>query len=215
MSYMDRVQKLNDNVWMVPGLFSHDECDQIVRIIESFDDSDWFAGRVGRQGVPIVDTAARFNFDLERHLYEPAGLGWTRDRILSLLHDIDEDMRIFEDVKGEPSFWTICRNDPGCFFRWHDDMDFEGLRTAIVLVYLSDQETHSLKGGETSFGLDHGARLTVTPQRGNAIIFNPRMRHKGHTVREGQKYVMLYAIQRVSPPQLSEENAQEGQSEQP
>jgi prolyl 4-hydroxylase len=80
---------------------------------------------------------------------------------------------------------------PGNSFNLHTDTglyynrkDKEKSRYTL-LIYLNDNYT----GGETEFYTDEFKKvLTITPQKGKALLFDIDLWHKGNTVIEGNKY---------------------------
>lgn len=82
------------------------------------------------------------------------------------------------------------RYEPGQYFRWHHDGPFirshheRSLRT--VMVYLD----HEFTGGATEFERNRGDIVSVTPERGMALVFDHPLVHQGAPVQRGVKHVL-------------------------
>lgn len=78
----------------------------------------------------------------------------------------------------------------GGMFGWHPDF-YEGSgRVLSCLLYLSDNESHGLEGGETEFMCEEEI-ITIKPKIGTVLLFDPKIIHQGTEVTAGIKYSLL------------------------
>ncbi len=86
-----------------------------------------------------------------------------------------------------PTVLQYQRNEPGDFFRWHRDYSMQYPYQLAAILYFSDSED-GLEGGETEFKDDKTkTTISVKPQAGMAVIFDPRILHQGAPVIKGVK----------------------------
>ena len=87
---------------------------------------------------------------------------------------------------------------PGQYTKRHQDLPIsiedriEGTtRKAAVIIYLSND----YDGGRTIFSSPNELnRLTIEPEQGMALIFNPRMIHESERLKSGKKYILVLDI---------------------
>jgi predicted 2-oxoglutarate/Fe(II)-dependent dioxygenase YbiX len=165
-------------VWTVAGVFSEDECAELVARIEA----------IGPEAAPIT-TARGFVMNEK-----------VRNNTRSMFDDVDLAARFYARVQafvpermngamrpcGANERWRCYRYDPGQYFAPHYDGCFrrssteESLLTAIV--YLNED----CRGGETVFPQ---WELEVRPRRGSLLLFQHRLLHASVAVTGGRKYV--------------------------
>ena len=87
---------------------------------------------------------------------------------------------------GVNEMFRIYKYEEGQRFKMHRDGSFERNEKECsffsFLIYLNDDFT----GGETYFN----EGITVTPQRGEALLFHHPLRHEGKSITSGVKYVL-------------------------
>lgn len=81
------------------------------------------------------------------------------------------------------------RSQAGDFFDWHADNGHNLDRTLSMLTYLSDRES-GLEGGETEWVVE-GEVVTIEPQAGSIVVFDPNLIHRGCPVSSGLKFSAL------------------------
>lgn len=163
-------------VWVVRGVFSHQECRELIDRIET----------IGPEAAPIT-TASGFVHD-ER----------VRNNTRVMFDDHALAGRFFENVRpfvprrlsdmevcGANERWRCYRYDAGQYFAPHFDGAFrrspteESLLTAIV--YLDE----GCRGGRTSFPT---FGVEVAPEAGAVLLFQHRLLHASTPVTKGRKY---------------------------
>jgi predicted 2-oxoglutarate/Fe(II)-dependent dioxygenase YbiX len=180
MSIPQRIEHHGDRIVTVEGLFSPDECDDLVRLAESvgFSDAPITTGH-GFVLRPEVRNNTRVMLD-DRQRAEAL---W--DRVAPFA---PARRRRLEAV-GLNERFRFYRYEPGQYFRWHYDGAFHrspserSLFTAML--YLNE----GFEGGETEFDLGEGP-VSITPGRGLLLLFDHGLLHQGAPVRRGRKYVL-------------------------
>lgn len=166
-----------DTIFTIPSVLTPEECAERIRATEE----------VGFTDAPITT--------YQGFLMRPETRNNTRvmqddTRRAALLWD-----RIQRYVARELGPWRAAglnerlryyRYEPGQYFKWHGDGAFvrsERERSLYtVLIYLNDD----FEGGSTDFW----DGISVTPERGSALVFEHRLVHQGAPVTRGRKYVL-------------------------
>jgi len=174
-----RTERLGDDVVTLTGLFTPEECDELVQYAEG----------VGFGEAPIT-----------------TGLGFqripeVRNNTRAMVDDIPRAQALWERIAPltvpRPGLRRVGLNErlrfyrylPGEYFRWHSDGSFRrrnGERSHVtVMLYLNDD----FAGGSTDFEAD-GEMLRIVPKKGLVLLFSHHLRHQGAPVLMGRKYVL-------------------------
>lgn len=167
-----------ENIFVIHGLLSPDECDRLVARSEAL---GYEAAAVGGELMPEVRNNARAFFedvelaaDLWRRaasFVPPTRDGWEacglHERFRFYRYDMAEQFRPHYD---------------GCVRRGEAEKS-----KLTFMVYLSDVDEG---GGTVFYGSGAVPRLEVRPRSGNALVFAHTQLHEGAAVRKGRKYVL-------------------------
>lgn len=176
---------LTEEIFVVPGLFTPEECAKLIETSESLGyEEALLLSPDGPVLVPEVRNNERVivdDFDLARDLWE---------RIEEVVPVELEGYR----AVGVNERFRYYRYDAGMLFDWHQDATFErddGEQSFwTLLVYLND----GFAGGETSFNDECSDEsfdeFQVTPETGLGLFFLHPVHHKGEPVVAGRKYVL-------------------------
>jgi prolyl 4-hydroxylase len=167
----------NDTIFTLAGVLSPEECTALIHMTEA----------IGFQAAPIT-TARGFVMRPETRnntrvmIDDKKGADWLWDRIH---RGVAPKLGHFRAV-GLNERLRYYRYEPGQYFKWHGDGAF--IRSATerslftAMVYLNDD----FEGGSTDFW----GGLSITPQRGMALLFEHSQMHQGAPVTRGVKYVL-------------------------
>ena len=171
-----------DLIFTIANFLSPEECDQSIALSESlgYDEAPitTAAGFVMRKDIRDNLRVMHDNVDLAAKLYA---------RLEPFMPTPWRDWHVF----GLNERFRFYRYEFEQKFALHFDGSFrrseieESLFT--FMIYLND----GFEGGETNFYVSDGQlRVSVTPEKGKALIFWHRQLHEGAPVREGRKYVL-------------------------
>jgi predicted 2-oxoglutarate/Fe(II)-dependent dioxygenase YbiX len=168
--------RISPGIFTLPNFLTPDECEAIIALTE----------HVGYEPAPIT-TAGGFKLrpDIRNNTrvmiddIERASALWTRVR---------EHVPIF--IRGRQAIalnerFRFYRYDPGERFAPHRDGAFRRDNGECSLLTFMIYLNEGFSGGDTVF-----ADVTVTPQRGMALIFEHDLLHEGAPVTSGRKYVL-------------------------
>lgn len=172
---MQAVQ-LKKNIYLIENFWSPERCDEFIRKTESI---GYEAATIQTDKGPRVVDFIRNN---NRVVYKDFGLA----------EDLWKDLQPHAPVEigdsvsiGLNELFRFYKYQPGQQFKKHRDQSY--IRNSkeasyfTFMIYLND----GFKGGATTFD-----GLTVTPQKGAALIFYHYLEHEGSEVLEGVKYVL-------------------------
>lgn len=175
-----RTEIFGDHIQTIHGLFTKDECDDLLRLAEGigFDAAPITTHR-GFVMRPDIRNNTRVMLDdhvRARALWDRLGAWVPRTRAGGVAVGLNERLRFY-------------RYAPGEYFRWHHDGSFQrdawDRSMVTAMIYLNDD----FEGGSTDFEV--GDELTrVAPERGMVLLFDHRIRHQGAPVVSGRKYVL-------------------------
>ena len=171
-----RVQ-IPGNCFCIDGVYSAEECQQTIAWAEAqgFDAAPVTTG-MGFVHLPSVRNNTRVMVDDPERMAElwervaehiPETLGPWR------AHGLNERIRVYRYMPGQ----YFRSHYDGCFRRNRHEESF-----FTLMVYLNDD----FEGGGTGFSRSE----TVEPVRGSSLVFLHRLKHQGHTVTSGVKYVL-------------------------
>lgn len=179
----------DDDIFLLHGFFSPDECAEYVRLSEGvgYDDAPISTGRgaVIRKDVRNNDRVMIDDPTLAAVLYDRAEPFLPANFLIWKPVGLNERFRYYRYTKGQK-------------FDWHFDGAFtrpDGLESSKLtfMVYLND----GFVGGETVFNLrrlgsvrDTDPVLRVVPTAGTALVFRHDVLHTGAMVLDGVKYVV-------------------------
>lgn len=169
------------DIFSARQFLSPSECASWMALAEA---SGFEAAPINTAGGPRLAPELRSNESLIRDDPELAQLWWTRCRGLQLpsfgrWHPVglNERFRFYRYRQGQ--HFNVHRD--GSYRRTADEISW-----MTLMVYLNDDFT----GGATRFHPLQEEAITVTPQRGTALIFMHDRAHEGTVVTAGSKYVM-------------------------
>ncbi len=179
--------QVDQDIFTVSGLFSRDECVQVISQVESL---GFAAASVRTSQGPQMMTHIRNN---DRVNFQDEALAeqmWQRVR--TFLPELDEEVPCGIDPR-----LRVYRYVPGQQFKRHKDgtATSESGQTSKLsyLVYLNDD----YEGGSTEFrdyrdvdGVREKVISSVTPATGMALLFRHKRWHEGTPVTTGTKYVL-------------------------
>ena len=166
------------NIFVIHGLLSPQECEQLVARSEAI---GYEAAAVGGELVPLLrnnDRAFLEDPELARYLWQRVApfLPATRDGCEST--GLHERFRFYRYETAE----YFAPHHDGCVDRGDSERS-----KLTFMVYLSDVD----EGGATVFhGTGGVVRYEVQPERGKALIFDHLQLHSGAPVLQGRKYVL-------------------------
>jgi predicted 2-oxoglutarate/Fe(II)-dependent dioxygenase YbiX len=167
----------SDNLFTIPSVLTPEECAERIRKTEAigFTDAPITTGR----GF-VMRPETRNNTRVMQDDTESAE--WLWERIARHVAPTLGPWR----AAGLNERLRYYRYEPGQYFKWHGDGAFirsERVRSLFtVMVYLNDD----FEGGSTDFW----DGLSITPERGMALIFEHSLIHQGAPVVRGRKYVL-------------------------
>ena len=176
---MDRLPNMRHTLFTIPGFLTHDECEALVRLAESYGFSDApITTAFGFVHAPEVRNNTRVMVD------DGAAAARLWEKLRARVGPEARSHGVWQPV-GLNERLRFYRYEPGQAFRWHHDGAFrrndkEASRLTFI-VYLNDD----FEGGETEF-----EETRVVPERGAALVFSHPMLHQGAEVRRGVKYVL-------------------------
>jgi len=177
-----------DDIFVIKGFFSDEDCDKTVALAESIGFGD---APVSGPGGAIINKRMRDN---ERVIHDSPGLA---AEIWPKLHPFVSELKtaVWTPV-GLNERFRFYRYEKEQFFDWHFDGAYQrsGREASrlTVLIYLSDGFT----GGTTDFCFKAGVLrdddpiVTVVPEKGMALVFTHNVLHRGAPVTSGRKYVL-------------------------
>ncbi|APR79356.1 WD-repeat protein [Minicystis rosea] len=180
MSKPQRTEILGDHIQTIHGLFTTEECDDLVRLAESigFDAAPITTHR-GFVMRPEVRNNTRVMLDDHARalaLWERLGTWVPQKRDGGVAIGLNERFRFY-------------RYAPGQYFRWHHDGAFHRATyeqsMVTAMVYLND----TFDGGSTEFHFGDEVERVV-PERGMVLLFDHHLLHQGAPVVRGRKYVL-------------------------
>ncbi|MFT3770125.1 MAG: 2OG-Fe(II) oxygenase [Minicystis sp.] len=180
MNNPERTEIMGDHIMTIRGLFSPEECADLVRAAEriGFDAAPVTTGG-GFVMMPDVRNNTRVMVD---DLPRAAAL-W--DRLAAWVPAERDHGR----AAGLNERLRYYRYAPGEYFRWHRDGAFyrHARERSVVtaMIYLNED----FEGGSTDFDLGD-EEIRVVPERGLVLLFDHRLRHQGAPVVRGRKYVL-------------------------
>ncbi|WP_298417563.1 2OG-Fe(II) oxygenase [uncultured Kordia sp.] len=171
------MEKLEDHVYVVPNLLSHEECDEMVLISEKI---GYKEAKVNMHGKQVLMTMVRNNL---RVMYKDevyANILWEKVKTYvpqqigySYAFGLNEMLRFYKYEEGHR-------------FKMHRDGSYRRNDTEAsqysFLIYLNDD----FEGGETVFR----SGTTIRPKKGSALLFLHGLRHEGAVLKNGTKYVL-------------------------
>lgn len=185
---MASVDRIDEDIFTIDGLFSPEECAALIRRGEQI---GYEAATVRTAGGPKMMTNVRNN---DRAIFRDVGFAddlWAR--VAPYVPPVLDGAR----ATGLYPEFRFYRYDPGQRFKRHVDGAVEtpaGERSKLtLLVYLND----GYAGGDTVFSdyeyqeggvIVHEQR--ITPKLGLVLIFRHERRHEGEALVEGRKYVL-------------------------
>jgi len=191
-----QLEKIDDDIFTVSGIFDRDECLHLVERAESI---GFEAASVRTSSGPQMMTNIRNNDRVVFNDAELAAKMW--ERIRSFLPALDE-----QTACGVDHGLRIYRYFPGQQFRRHKDgavtNELGQTSKLSYLIYLNDD----CEGGATTFrdyrdvnGTREKIEFIVMPSTGTALLFRHERWHEGTPVVSGAKYVLrtdlFYAIE--------------------
>lgn len=192
-------EELDDQIFLVRGALTSDECTDIIAELESYTDEQWTEEYLDAKrhyslrqyGRPMEELIAEGVFNLDSD--------WMDKNILIRSSDVTAalDAKVAELVSpyGELTFrglGSAQRQYKGVELKLHTDGDSEPALAYAVIFYLNDDYT----GGELYFPT---RLLKVKPEAGSVIFFptNSSYRHGVHSVGSGPtRYVLPSFIER-------------------
>lgn len=180
------LQLIDDGIFTVPNIFSHEECLSLIRRAESI---GFEAASVRTLDGPQMMTQIRNNDRVVLDDVELATDMWQRIRHALPILDgcypcgVDKQLRFYRYV-------------PGQYFKRHKDgavtNDHGQTSKLSYLVYLND-----CQGGATLFrdyrpinGTREKVEFVVSPSTGTVLLFRHERWHEGTPVMSGTKYVL-------------------------
>jgi len=173
-----------DDIFVVPNIFSRDECHALIYAAEEFG-----------FGETNYVKAYRGNLRLITYDFSLAQLVWSRLKDF-LPNEVEERGEKFS-VVGLNECWRIAKYFPGDQFDKHVDgyysADAGTLKSMFTVnIYMNED----FDGGKTTFYLDDENSddgIDIQPATGKCLVFRQpptkRYLHKGHTVLSGIKYL--------------------------
>ncbi|OUS26936.1 hypothetical protein A9Q99_17135 [Gammaproteobacteria bacterium 45_16_T64] len=173
---MKEIVHYSDNTIVIKKLLEDIVCDSLIRESEAvgFDDAP-----ITTSSGPVMRQDIRNN---TRVIIDRADMA---DQMWRLCRDY-----MFDEFKGRIAIglnerFRFYRYDKGEQFDWHHDGYYErdnGERSQFTLMfYLNDDYI----GGTTDFG-----EFSITPEKGDALLFWHHQIHRGSPVISGTKYVI-------------------------
>lgn len=171
-------RRLGEDVFVVRDFLTTAECDAFIAASEGEGYED---APVGEVVLKVYRNNTRLMAD------DPALAAELFGRIRPFLPAAIEGRQ----PRGLNERFRYYRYDPAQYFAPHYDGVFrrdESEASALTLmIYLNDD----FQGGSTDFyHEDRSRRLSVTPERGMALVFRHEIFHAGCPVRAGRKYVL-------------------------
>ncbi len=180
MSHPRKTAILDESIFTVHGLFSPDECGDLLRDAEG----------LGFEAAPIT-TGRGFRMVPE-----------VRNNTRVMIDDVTRALDLWDRVRpwiparrlqfravGLNERFRFYRYAPGQYFRWHHDGAFvrdDGEQSFLTLmIYLDD----GFEGGSTDFDTVAGS-FRVVPEQGMVLVFDHRLLHQGAPVTRGVKHVL-------------------------
>jgi prolyl 4-hydroxylase len=167
----------SDTIFTIPGVLTPEECADRIRMTEAAGFRD--APITTARGF-VMRPETRNNTRVMQDDTKSAASLW--DRVARHVADRLGPWRAL----GLNERLRYYRYEPGQYFKWHGDGAFirsERERSLFTLmVYLNDD----FDGGSTDFW----DGISVTPQRGMALVFEHSLVHQGAPVVSGRKYVL-------------------------
>ncbi len=173
---MKQLKQISNSIFTVSEFFTPAECSAYIELTEGIGYSDApITTSWGPQHCPEVRNNTRVMIDDESR----AITLW--DRAREFVSDWDEHW----SPMGLNERFRFYRYEIGQQFNWHYDDCYErknGERSWLTfMIYLNSE----FEGGQTVF--EH---TSVAPETGMALFFVHDLKHKGHAVSSGRKYVL-------------------------
>jgi len=171
-----QVDRIIDNVFVIPGFFTPAECGQFIDVSEK---SGYEAATIMTERGPKLMGQVRDN---ERLLYkdeELATMLWKRvgGRVPTFIGN--------SKAIGLNELFRFYKYGTGQKFKRHTDESFirneQEASYYTLLVYLNDD----FEGGETNFDC-----ASIKAQKGMALVFLHSLVHEGAPIRSGIKYIL-------------------------
>jgi len=196
----DLWRRCDDSAFLLRGLLSPEECDDIVAQSEAFGLRNCGYSR----RIRVTDRVSVMGEDLGRLLFERA-----RPHLADV--EVPADRRAAPGVPADllrglwrpealnPCF-RVCRYSPGGFFLPHHDGGFDSSDTLrsikTFMIYLNDD----FEGGPTRFyserqphyhrAVPEHAVYALHPEKGSCVVFNHCITHDGGELVKGAKYIL-------------------------
>ena len=155
----------------VPNVYSAEECDELIRLIES--------------SGPVLATNNPLYRDQDRVIRDDPKIA--SDLFSRLRPHLPETMGPLR-LLGLNERLRMYRYRPGQRFDPHTDHWYQPSSHQITLYTVLVYFNESFEGGETRF--QEHLDKTIVPSRGLAAIFQHKLRHEGCPVLRGTKYAM-------------------------
>lgn len=194
---MPEEQYLTDSVFIVPGLFTPEECEEFIAIAEDVGFED---ALVSTPDGIVRRAAVRNN---ERVMFSSAEFA---ERLWERVEDFVPTEFEGRSSVGLNELVRFYRYDVGQRFEWHQDFPYErdnGEASFLTfMVYLNDGFDRGETSFEDSYTEDSFDEFSVKPQRGMGLFFEHAVHHKGEPVLEGRKYVLRTDVMYASDEEL-------------
>ena len=170
---------LDRDAWIVTvdAVLTPEECRSLIALVEG----------IGFDAAPITVAggflhAPEFRNNTRVMLDDPERAAWLWERVRAHVPLEREKMT----AVGLNERFRFYRYEPGQFFRWHMDGEYERSSRERSLLTLMVYLNGDVDGGATDFrGLP-----SVVPETGKALLFQHAVLHQGAPVERGRKYVL-------------------------
>ncbi|MGG7439800.1 2OG-Fe(II) oxygenase [Chryseobacterium arthrosphaerae] len=170
-------KELHPQIFLIKDFLSHEECDQYIHRSEEQQFEEAKISVYGRQlmnkGIRNNDRLMMFDEIIAEGLFKRAAEFLAQEQDGYNILNFNEMLRVYRYAPGQ----QFKMHRDGSYIRNEKEKSFY-----TFMIYLNDD----FEGGETEFE----NLLTVTPEKGMALIFYHPLRHEGKALVSGLKYVL-------------------------
>ena len=179
------------NTKLLPSLFSDNECDRIIDLVEHFKTE---AAQVGGDNNTVTNKKIR-KCDVV-WIPELEVTTWLRNRIETAFREANEELYGFElDYLEKLQYLKYQRLN---FFKPHFDLGEPGIATRKLTMSVQLSQPNEYWGGNLSVR-DITGTVVASKQRGDVIIFPTYLLHHAHTIYFGTRQCLVAWMHGATP----------------